>query len=202
MDAEHNNLQVTEEELTRFYQCLEPYLPFVYRLICSRLRDQADAQDVFQDTVLQALCNLHQLRSQDCTRAWLVRIAINEVHKIQRQKYFEPTLYSIDQQLLSDDGEAPVAEEIADCRETPCEQLERKELTTIFQQILGCLPEKQRQVLILCDLQHLSASEVAKLLKVSTSEVRSSLHRARYTLRELLDPIFHRTVRAPHRNVA
>lgn len=197
MDAEQKHLQVTEEELTRFYQCLEPYLPLVYRLICSRLRDQTDAQDVFQNTVLQALCNLHQLRSQDCARAWLMQIAVNEVHKIQRQKYFESMLHSIEQQLLSEDGEAPFAEEIADCRETPCEQLERKELTTIFQQSLGCLPEKQRQVLILCDLQHLSASEVAKLLKISTSEVRSSLHRARYTLRELLGPIFHRP-REPH----
>ena len=202
MDAEQKNLHVTEEELTAFYQCLEPYLPFVYRLICSRLRDQTDAQDVFQDTVLQALCNLHQLRSQDCTRAWLVRIAINEVHKIQRQKYFEPMLHSIDQQLLSDDGEAPVAEEIADCRETPCEQLERKELAIIFQQVLGCLPKKYRQVFILCDLQHLSTSKVAELMKVSTSEVRSSLHRARYTLRELLSPILHRAMRDPQRNVA
>lgn len=189
MGSDQINVQPVELELEGFYQSLQPHLPFVHRLIRSRLRDRTDAQDVFQETVLRALSKLHQLRSSECTRSWLIRIAINEVYQFQRQKHFEPAFESIDQPVITEEGEASRCEDIADHRETPCEELERRELAAIFRQVLACLPEKYRDVVILCDLKNLSAKEVSVLMNISTADVRSSLHRARFKLRELLRPL-------------
>ena len=60
----------------------------------------------------------------------------------------------------------------------------------LVEQALLKLPETQRAVLVLCDLEEMTAPEVAKVLGMQTNAVKSRLHRARATLKKIVDREF------------
>ncbi len=62
-----------------FYDLLEPHLPLVLRVVRSRMRNDPDAEDVVQQTVLKAFSRLAQFQFRSSFRTWLFRIACNEV---------------------------------------------------------------------------------------------------------------------------
>jgi len=177
-----------QEETGCSYREIEPHLSMLYKLIRLRVRDPADVEDVLQETLLHAFSNLDQLRSEDCLRAWLIQIAINEARRVLRAKRRAPFFCSIDQPPGTIGHGDVVIHEIADWHETPTEIVERAELTEMLQQKLATLRPKWRDLLVLCDVQELSVNTAARRMGISLADARSSLYRARFALRELLAP--------------
>jgi RNA polymerase sigma-70 factor (ECF subfamily) len=68
--------------------------------------------------------------------------------------------------------------------------LQRQETRDLVRACMERLPEAYRTILLLRDIEELDTQETASLLGVSTSTVRTRLHRARLALRTLLDPHF------------
>ena len=123
------------------------------KFIRFRLRDIADADDVLQETLLHAFSHLDQLRSEDCLRAWLVQIAINEARKTLRSKQRTPTCLSIDAPGQSNEHGHFAFLQIPDWRETPSQMLEPH---GTYHNTSGkswkSLRPKWRELILLCDV--------------------------------------------------
>ena len=174
----------TDSEL--FLRLSTPHIPVVRGLLRSMLHNDADAEDAFQETLLQAFSKWHQLRMHESFRPWIIQIAMNEARKILRCKPWWLARYAVDQPIH--DGEC-FLEETPDSRESPSELLEHTEIHALLKRAIAKLPARERDVLVLCDIGGAASPVAARMLGVSKARVRTTLCRARAKLREELGPI-------------
>lgn len=175
-----NRIRCGEKEL--FCELVRPHLRIVHRIIRKSVRDEAKAEDVIQQSMIQAFIHFHQLRSAQFFRSWLIRIAINEARMIQRkERNFQ--IIAVEGEG-ADDGPGSVFPNVmADTRATPSEVFEHKETRDIFRRAIQCLPLKLREVVILRDLEEYSVQETARMLGISIAATKARLHRARRKLK-------------------
>jgi RNA polymerase sigma-70 factor (ECF subfamily) len=153
------------------------YAGTLYRVAYSVLRNSADAEDAVQEAFLRVLRHretLHEVRDQ---RVWLIRIVWNVVLDRKRRAKSRP--------------ETDDVAELA--RVLPAAGLSAEERAAAAQHhahVLGCveqLPAKERQVLLLSAFEELTSVEIASVLGVTESSVRSRLFRARNLMAGLLN---------------
>jgi RNA polymerase sigma-70 factor (ECF subfamily) len=153
------------------------YAPTLYRVAFSVLRNAADAEDAVQEAFLRVLRHIDRLDEVRDHRVWLIRIVWNVVLDRKRRMKTRP--------------ETDDVAELA--RVIPWQGLSAEELASAAQhhaRVLGCvdrLPEKERQVLVLSAFEELPSVEIAEVLGITESSVRSRLFRARNLLAEMLD---------------
>lgn len=151
--------------------------------ICYRMLGDADsAADAGQDAFVSAFRNMGSFRGGSF-RSWMLRIATNTCYDVLRARKRRPTT-SLDADAQNGD-DAP-AMQIADHRETPDEFVQRRELATAIQHALGTLPEDQRMVVVLCDIEGLSYDEIAQATDSNVGTVKSRLSRGRARMRDAL----------------
>jgi RNA polymerase sigma-70 factor (ECF subfamily) len=149
--------------------------------VCLRLlRDYALAEDAAQDTFIRAWTNAHTFRGGE-VRPWLLRIATNRSYDILRAKGRRPS-GSLDAELF--EIEPVWSTQVAD--ESPDSAALRSELSVRLERALHELPEDQRAVVILSDIQGCSYEEVAAATGAALGTVKSRLSRARARLRQIL----------------
>ncbi len=172
-----------------FHELIRPYERGIYLTAFSILRNQADAEEVAQETLLKAFSHLDQLRSDEKFKGWLLLIAVNEA-RMRRRKDHPQLFESIqDDAVETEEGEF-MPHQFADWRDIPSEILDKKEIRSAVQKALESLPQKYREVFVLRDVQHLSVEETSKALGLSAPAVKTQLHRARLQMREQLAPVF------------
>ena len=170
-----------------FYELIRPYQRRVYAAAFAITRNDADAEDVVQETMLNAFKKLRQFRAESRFSTWLIQIAVNEARMRNRRARTSPVEPIVEQQ----DAEGNyIPRDFADWREIPSEALERKEIREKLAEGLASLGEIYRDVFVLRDMQHMSIEETAKALGISTASVKTRLLRARLMLRDLLAPGF------------
>ena len=146
----------------------------LYRIAYSWTRNPALADDLVQDTMIKALRHQGQLREAEAQDAWLFTILANSYRDhFRRQRDME----DIDDLDLPDDS-------------TPESEHANNQLRRKVRAAIGRLPEGQRQVITLVDLEGFSYVEVAQILSIPSGTVMSRLCRGRQALRELLLPEF------------
>lgn len=149
--------------------------------VCFRLlRDYALAEDAAQDTFIRAWTNAHTFRGGE-VRPWLLRIATNRSYDILRAKGRRPS-GSLDAELF--EIEPVWTTQVID--ESPDSAALRSELAIRLERALHDLPEDQRAVVILSDIQGCSYEEVAAATGAALGTVKSRLSRARARLRQVL----------------
>ena len=149
----------------------------VYRIAYSVLRDHHEAEDAAQETFMRVLRHQRQLRRVLEHKAWLVRIAWR-VAVSRRKKRIDVSL----------DG-AEKASAIAQLQSqlTSAEDFSLgREMAELLQSLISSLPTQLREVLALYSVQELTLSEIAEVLGISESAVRSRMFRAREILKEKL----------------
>jgi len=161
------------------------------RLTCySILQNDADAEEVVQETMLKALAHLGQLREDQCFRGWLYQIAINEARRrLRKDRIYERTARG-GEESASEEGEF-IPRDFADWTHVPSQEMERKELWGAVSRALRSMASMYREVFVLRDMQHLTTSQAAMILGISQASVNTRLHRARLQMREQLAPLFH-----------
>ena len=143
----------------------------VRRRIRSMLRNTADADDLVQEAFLKAWRHLASFRAEASFRTWINQIAVNEVMQLyrrQRCSRIYPALEDLDT--------------FASRCDSPHRYFERVEARKAVHNAVAKLPEKYREILVLRDLQQLSAQETAEWLQVSVPLVKTRLFRARLLL--------------------
>jgi RNA polymerase sigma-70 factor (ECF subfamily) len=173
-----------------FYDLTKGFLPNVYTFVRSMIGDASTADDICQQTFLNALQKVHQLRELRCLRSWVMQIAVNEVRMVWRASRRHPKL-SIEEFVYSD-TQLPIPAKLINPRETPIETLARKELVNLLEHALQQLPPKYRSVFWLRDVEQLSGAETAAILSITPNCVKTRVMRARLKLRDHLAPILSR----------
>jgi RNA polymerase sigma factor (sigma-70 family) len=154
----------------------------VYNLCYRMLGDSDSAADAAQDAFLSAFRNLRSFRGGSF-RSWMLRIATNTCYDALRARKRRPAI-SLDMDADEDDDASPL--QIADAAESPADFALRRELATAIQQGLGALPDEQRVILILSDIEGLAYEEIAQITNTNIGTVKSRLSRGRSRLRDVL----------------
>lgn len=148
----------------------------IYRFGLQMCRDREDARDVLQDTMLAMARSVRDFRGASSLSTWLYTIARSFCIKKRRVGKHEP------------DAHAPVDERLHDDARAPDESVAASEIGTALEHAIRALDTDQREVLLLRDVEGLTAPEVAEVLGISTQAVKSRLHRARLAVREQIAP--------------
>lgn len=155
---------------------VDEYASTLYRVAYSVLRNQADAEDAVQEAFLRVLRHRNSLDEVRDHRVWLIRIVWNIVLDRKRRAKTRPETDDIS--------------ELA--RVLPANGLSAEQRASAAQhhaQVLGCveqLPAKEREVLLLSAFEELSSVEIADVLGITESSVRSRLFRARNLMAGML----------------
>jgi RNA polymerase sigma-70 factor (ECF subfamily) len=171
-----------EKEL--FHELIRPYERMVYLTLFSIVKNETEAEDGAQETVISAYRHLASFRGDAKFSTWLVTIAINEGRKRLR-KAKTAAEESIEEKMEAHEGDYSPAP-LTDWREIPLEALERKELREALRVAVTELPDIYRQVFTLRDLQELNVEETAQALGINPGAVKVRLHRARMMLQKRL----------------
>jgi RNA polymerase sigma-70 factor (ECF subfamily) len=162
---------------------LERHQPQVYRFGLKMCRDPEDAKDVVQDTLLAMARGVRDFRGASSISTWLYTIARSFCIKKRRRSKFAPA------QQRSLESEAAVEAGRLAGGEDPAETLAGKEVEQALEQAITALEPMYREVLLLRDVEGLTAPEVAEIVGTSVQAVKSRLHRARLSVRERVAPL-------------
>jgi RNA polymerase sigma-70 factor (ECF subfamily) len=169
----HDEARAQEEALEAL---VDQYATTLYRVAFSILRNQSDAEDAVQEAFLRVLRHRETLGEIRDHRVWLIRIVWNIVLDRKRRAKTRPETDDIT--------------EVA--RVLPAHGLTAEQRAAAAQHhahVLACvekLPTREREVMMLSAFEELSSVEIAAVLDVTESSVRSRLFRARNLLAELL----------------
>ena len=158
---------------------VDQYAGALYRVAFSVLRNAADAEDAVQEAFLRVLRHRDQLNEVRDHRVWLIRIVWNIVLDRKRRAKTRP--------------ETDDVSELA--RVLPSNGLSAEQVASAAQhhaQVLACveqLPAKEREVLMLSAFEELSSVEIASVLGITESSVRSRLFRARNLMGGMLNHV-------------
>jgi RNA polymerase sigma-70 factor (ECF subfamily) len=158
----------------------------LYRVARGVLNDDAEAEDVVQETYVRAFTHLDGFRGEAQLSTWLTRIALNEALGRLRRRRITVDLKDID--TINDQGEArviylPSAHQDSD----PETATARAEVRRLLERAMDELPAPFRMVLVLRDIEEMSTEETASHLGLRPETVKTRLHRARRLLRQSLD---------------
>ncbi len=155
----------------------------VYRFGLKMCRDPEDAKDILQETLLAAARGVGDFRGSSSMSTWLYTIARSFCIKRRRRSKFAP---EHEESLSAEPGGN--AAQVPDPGRTPDESLAGREVEAAREEAIASLEPMYREVLVLRDVEGLTAPEVAEVLGLTVEAVKSRLHRARVAVRERVAP--------------
>jgi RNA polymerase sigma-70 factor (ECF subfamily) len=160
---------------------------YLYRVARSVLRDDDEAEDVVQQTYLQAYINFVNFRGEANLRTWLTRIALNDALSRRRQQRSTVELGQLDTARERIRGDFLLS---SLATSTPEHAAARGQILEILERAIDDLPPAFRTVLIMRDVEEATVDETANVLGLKPETVRTRLHRARRMLRDRLGEQF------------
>ncbi len=166
-------------------ELIERHQRRVYRFGLKMCRDPEDAKDVLQETLLAAARTVKDFRGASSVSTWLYTIARSFCIKKRRRSKFAP------EQEESLDAREPgmEARQVIDPSRGPEDELAGRQVEAALEQAIAGLDPMYREVLLLRDVEGLTAPEVADVMGLTVEAVKSRLHRARVAVREALAPL-------------
>ena len=146
-----------------------PHADRLFRLAMWFVRNRADAEDVVQDTMMQALKSFHRFQPGTNCRAWLTTILQRIVSNRRR---------AAGRSIVMNDPDDRIAQTVPFVPPVPQELTDELVLGTLRR-----LPTTFQDVILLCDVEDLSYKEAAEALAIPIGTVMSRLHRGRAHLR-------------------
>jgi RNA polymerase sigma-70 factor (ECF subfamily) len=149
-----------------------PHMDDLFRAASSMLRSRTEAEDVVQETYLQAWKSFHRFTPGTNCRAWLFKILFHVIQH-QRRKWFKFRFINDGEELLEHTltYEPPVSQDLRD-----------EDVLAAFRKI----PEAYREVVLLSDVYEFSYKEIQETLNIPIGTVMSRLSRGRHLLRTQL----------------
>lgn len=171
--------QSKDGDLDSFNQLVDMYQRQVYNVTLRMLGNRQDAEDTTQEAFILAWRSVRKFRGSSF-RAWLLRIASNACTDFLRSNRKKPKKTDSLDELFPENLPIPSSSD------PPESYSMREELQRVISECLLSLPEEQRLVVTLADLQGLTYEEVAQATNSSIGTVKSRLNRGRSGIRNLL----------------
>lgn len=164
------------------------YAPRIYNLARRMLGNDADAEDVTQDVLLQVVRKLDTFRGESQIATWLHRVTVNAAlaHRQKRANRQKREAGEPDDETLGASAPTPGRK----WNVPPEESVLAAEQAEIIEKAINSLPEPFRDVYVLADVEGLPNAEIGEMLGLSVPAVKSRLHRARLRMRDALSPHF------------
>lgn len=152
----------------------------LYRLARGILRNDAEAEDVVQDTYVRAFTHLDQFRGDSSLSTWLSRIAMNEaLGRLRRQR--PGVEWS---ELEKSVPQAQIIPFPLASSDDPEKSMAQREIRDVVEHAIDELPEPFRLVFITRVIEGMNVEETADILGLKPETVKTRLHRARNLLRD------------------
>lgn len=164
-----------------FAEVALPLLPAIARVANALTRDECDADDLVQDTFLQAYRHWQTFAVGTDCRRWLTTICRNEFF---RRRHKERRIVSVDDDELELLGAARAHNEARDAGVD--DMFSRLDVGPAIRDAIAALPSSFRSVIVLSDVEGFSYEEIAEMLEVPIGTVRSRLYRGRRRLQDSL----------------
>ena len=159
----------------------------IYNALRKLTGNEQDAADLTQETFLRALDNLASFRGDSSAYTWLFRIAMNlavsRARQVQRRRTMQAGQFRSNK---NDESGGDILDGRASPSEGPADRVENKERDRLVMEALQRVPEDQRKLLILRDVEGMDYQQIADVLEVPLGTLKSRLFRARAALREQL----------------
>lgn len=165
-----------------FAALVSAYEGKIYNLALRYLGNREDAMDASQEVFLRVFRFLPGFQEESGFSTWIYRIGVNVCKDMlaKRAKRGELSLE------LPDEEEDYRTAEVADSRYDPEDIVEQADLRESLAEAIGQLPQQQREMIVLRDIQGLSYEEIGQVLSLEAGTVKSRLSRARENLRKKL----------------
>ena len=174
--------KVLDGDADAFEPLVVAHQSFVYNIALKMLSNPDDAFDISQEAFIKAYRSLKDFKGESSFSSWLYRITANMCLDFMRRNKKRKSASIV---YLDDEDELKELE-LPDTRFDPVTELERKELRGAINDALNLLPEDQRSILLLRELNGMSYAEISEALKLEQGTVRSRLSRARARLAKIL----------------
>ncbi len=161
---------------------LARHQPRVYRYALRMCREPGEAEDVQQEVLLAAARGLREFRGAAALDTWLYTIARRQCGRRRRLRKGEP---SASRRVAIES----LVEDLPDRGQAPDQALADRQAAQAIERALQALEPAQREVVLLRDVEGLTAPEVAAALGLTEQAVKSRLHRGRVALRAALAPL-------------
>lgn len=156
----------------------------LYRVARAILKNDADAEDVLQQTYLAAYRHIADYRGEAKLSTWLTRIVVNQALAMRRSRHRTQDVVPFSSLADQRVAKEPVA--LDDFGDSPEHSMMRAEMRRLLERKIDDLPVAFRTVFVLREVDELSVAETATCLSIPEATVRSRLFRARGLLRESL----------------
>jgi RNA polymerase sigma-70 factor (ECF subfamily) len=171
-----------------FWKIYDQHYNRVRKFILAYVKDEWVADDLIQETFIKVQKNLKSVKDPAKLSSWIFRIAYNLCHDHYRQA------------KRSSLNQRNIQQEIVSFKEAVVQKkLEQQQMGQCVQDKMDLLPPDYRSVLILSDIMAFSHKEIAEILKISVSNVKVRIHRARKKFRAILED--HCSFEVDERNV-
>lgn len=183
---EEQILQIIEDilagDFNAFEDIVRAYEKNVYNIALRMSGSREDALDISQEAFLKAYRSLRSFRGESKFSVWLYRIVSNTALDYLRTR----ARRAADSLSVEDESGESAELAIADESQSPETLLERKLTREALQRGLNSLPEDQRKILLLREIEGFSYEEIGKILAIESGTVKSRIFRARKKLCEFL----------------
>jgi len=175
--------RVLQGDYEAFEQLVAKYQGRMYRHLRKMVRDQQQAEDLLQETFLNAYKGLAGFKGSSSFSTWLFRIASNNALMFLRKHRPEGVEYDDE---IKTDTDSPFLTASPEFMNTPLEILLSIEGRGKIEEAIEDLPVLYRSAIVLRDVEGFTLAEVAEIMESSVAAVKSRLHRARHAVRESL----------------
>jgi RNA polymerase sigma-70 factor (ECF subfamily) len=151
----------------------------LFRIARGILRNDAEAEDVVQETYIRALTHLDGFRGDSSLSTWLSRIAMNDAMGRLRDK--RP---SLDWDSISENRLEAEIIPFPAASSDPEKSMAQRQIQEVVEHAIDQLPEAFRLVFIARVMEEMTVEETAELLSLKPETVKTRLHRARALLRQ------------------
>jgi RNA polymerase sigma-70 factor (ECF subfamily) len=170
-------------DVAAFEMLIEAYQKKIFNLAFRMIGNYDDAGDLAQEALIRIFKSISNFKEQSSLSTWIYRITTNvcldEIRKKKNRK-----VLSLDEEIHAEDGD--MQRQIMSDDPLPDELMEKEELRQIISSAIDSLPEDQRLVVTLRDIQGLSYDEIARVLDCPAGTVKSRINRARFALKNVL----------------
>jgi RNA polymerase sigma-70 factor (ECF subfamily) len=164
----------------------EKYKNNIYRLALSIVRNERDAEDVLQNTLIKIMKNLCAFRSQSKISTWIYKVAYNEALMYLRKRSRQTRLsdYLKQPQVKSSSGL------FINWAKLPDQALLDAEFKQRLENAINTMPIKYRMALLLHNVERLPLKEAARVLGLKINSLKTRLHRAQLIINSDLQDYF------------
>jgi RNA polymerase sigma-70 factor (ECF subfamily) len=171
-----------------FVMLVERHQQSMLRLARTLVSSEAVAEEVVQDTWLGVVRGVEQFEGRSSLRTWLYRILVNRARSAGSREHSNlplESVHAVDPNRF--DAQGHWADPVERWREESESRLDAASLLPLLESALDDLPSRQRQVVILRDVEGLSNEDACAALGITSGNQRILLHRGRSRMRQILD---------------